>query len=507
MNAEEKPGLVAGLLDPGAYDHPVRDVRLLETHISWVLLTGDYAYKIKKPVDFGFLDFSTLARRLHCCREEIRLNRRFAAQIYLGLAEIRGSARQPRIGGEGPVIEYAVKMREFAQDSLLSAYATDGRLDGAIVDRLGDAVAEFHAGLAPAAADSEFGDVEQVLHWCNENIEHIAAALPADALPPAFAELEAWYRDDADWRRAIAARQREGHVRECHGDLHLRNIVMLDDQPVFFDCIEFNPELRWIDTISETAFLAMDLEAKGYPGLAWRFIGRYLENSGDYPALGLLRYYIAYRALVRAKVDALRAAQAPADDDEHRRYLSLALAHIELAARWAGQLCPGLVLMHGLSGAGKSTVAAQLVQDLGAVRLRTDIERKRLHGFAADADTGASVGGGIYGDAATAATYRRVAELAAAGIDAGYTMIADATFLRADHRCLLIDVAAQRECPAVIVDCRAPVDELRRRIAARAGDPSEATLAVLERQLRERDPLAPAERANHRPLKSAARGR
>jgi len=293
--------LIASLNNPLAFGHPIKYLRLIETHISWIILTGDYAYKIKKPVDFGFLDFSTLEKRHFYCTEELRLNRRFAPQIYLELVEIRGSESAPRLHGSGDVIEYAIKMLEFPQQCLLSALAARQELNADLIDAIASTVAAMHADSERADPASVFGAASVTAQWSQENMAHIAQAIGAEFLPNSYFQLKRWYQENNDLLNSIDARKRNGFVRECHGDLHLGNMALLNNKVTLFDCIEFNPELRWIDTISEAAFVAMDLQARGYPGYCWRFINHYLEISADYEGARLLRYYFIYRALVRAK--------------------------------------------------------------------------------------------------------------------------------------------------------------------------------------------------------------
>ena len=485
--------LIAAMQTPRAFDHPVRYIRGIETHISWVLLTGHYAYKIKKPVSFGFLDFSTLEKRHHFCNEELRLNRRFSPQIYLDVVEIRGSETAPQINGKGEIVEYAVKMREFSQDCLLSRYASDRKLTPQIVDAIADRLSEIHADADRAGPGSAYGSSAQVAHWSNENLIRIAEAVPAERLPDGYYELKRWYQQNDQLLKTVDARKAGGFVRECHGDLHLGNMAIIDGELTLFDCIEFNPELRWIDTVSEVAFVAMDLHARGYPGYCWRFLNRYFEKSGDYAGLAVLRYYFVYRALVRAKIEALRAAQEPGDtpDSEH---IASAIDYIELASEWAFCHRAGLILMHGLSGSGKSTVAAQLVEALGAIQLRSDVERKRLSGLAASADSRSALGQGIYSPQATEATYRRLREIAATIVDADFTVIVDATLLRESQRMSLLTLDSARSYRRMIIHCDAPVAELRRRIVKRENDPSEANLEVLEHQLETQQPIGQPER-------------
>ena len=484
--------LVRALDNSVAFGHPLRDLRVLETHISWVILTGDYAYKIKKPVNFGFLDFSTLDKRFFYCREELRLNRRFAPQIYLDLVEVRGSQDAPRLHGDGEVIEYALKMIEFPQHCLLSHYAASGTLDATHIDAIAVRVNSLHADSAgrddcDTESDNEYGTARVAQRWSEENMTHIANTIPAALLPESYARLRHWYRDNSELLRDIDQRKRDGYVRECHGDLHLGNMAMIEGEVTAFDCIEFNSELRWIDTISEAAFVAMDLQARGYPGFGWRFISRYFENSADYEAIGLLRYYIIYRALVRANVEALRVAPAA---NPTAKTFAAAFTYLDLADQWSTNQHAGMIIMHGLSGSGKSTVAAQLVEALGAIRIRSDVIRKQLHELAPDSNSQSAPNRGIYSNDATELTYNRMREIAATIIAANFCVILDATFLQETDRRKMLELETALPCARVIVNCEAPEAILRERISARENDPSEANLQILERQIQARQPIS-----------------
>ncbi|WP_041604424.1 AAA family ATPase [Thioflavicoccus mobilis] len=492
MSATDFETLVEGLLEPGAYPHPVSEVERIETHISVVLLAGAFAYKLKKPLDLGFLDFSTLARRHSLCGEELRLNRRLAPEIYLSVEPVTGAPAHPRIGGEGEVIEYAVKMRRFPQEALLSRRTVTPD----VVERIAVRVADFHAGIPTAAPDSDYGSQAAVLGPMLENFRHIRPGLAAGQQGRIDA-IEAWTRAHAEALQGeIAERRREGHVRECHGDMHRGNIAIIDDEVVIFDAIEFSPALRWIDTISEVAFLVMDLDEGGYPVLGRRFLNRYLELTGDYAGLPLLDFYKVYRAMVRAKVIAIRlgqahveAEEAAADRRDLARYLSLAEGYTR-AHR------PTLVLMHGLSGSGKSWLANGLLDHLPAIRIRSDIERKRLFGLGADADSAATVGD-IYTREATARTYERLRGQARTLLTAGYDVLVDAAFLRQEQRRAFLALADELGCPCRILSAQAPEAVLRARLEARrrsGGDPSEADERVLDLQLGSQEPLTGDER-------------
>ena len=497
MTARGVPGpeaLIAALRDPRRYPHPVERVTLLETHISWVLLTGRYAYKLKKPVALGFLDFSTLEARKAACEEELRLNRRTAPDLYLEVVPVTGTEAEPRLGGKGRAIDYAVKMQEFPQDALLDRVAARGELTPALMDDLAAEVAAFHAQVARAGPGSEFGSPEDVIAQARQNFDQVRALDPDQESAAALQRLAAWTeREFAHRKDVLAARRDDGFVRECHGDLHLRNLLLLDRRIVPFDCIEFNAHFRWIDVMSEVAFLVMDLVDHRFAAHAGRFLDAYLEETGDYAGLACLRFYLVYRAMVRAKVACMRAHQLPAGapdrapaEREFREYLRLAERFVALERR-------ALILTRGLSGSGKTVFSGLLVEEIGAIRVRSDVERKRLHGLAAAARTGAAVGGGIYAQDATRRTYARLHEIARAVLDAGFPAVADATFLRRADRDAMRALGREAGATFAIAACEAPEPALRERILARAragGDASEATLDVLARQVATAEPLA-----------------
>lgn len=468
-------------------------VALLETHISWVLLTGRYAYKIKKPVNLGFLDFSTLEKRRYFCDEELRLNRRLAPQLYLEVVTLNGSADHPHLGGSGPVLDYAVKMIEFPRAALASTVIDAAQLCVAHIDALAATMAAFHSAARVAVAGSAHGTAQAVFAAADENFTQLASLLAVAADQSQLAELRAWTaRDYAARSTLFNARQAAGAVRECHGDLHLGNLALLDGKLTPFDCIEFNPALRWIDVMNDIAFLMMDLEDHGRADFAWRFLNAYLDITGGHSGLCVLRFYLAYRALVRTKIHALRAQQAQHTTGEHERLLAAARQYLVLAQRYARGAPAALILLHGLSGSGKSVVAQAIAEQAGALRLRADVERKRLAGLAAQARSGSGLATGIYTAERTRATYERLADLARMSINAGWLTVIDATFLKRAQRDQFRALAAACRVRCVVIDVAAPEALLRARVAARdagGSDASEADQAVLTAQLAAREPL------------------
>lgn len=483
---------VRTLLREAAYPHPVDGLRLIETHVSWVVLTGPYAYKLKKPVDYGFLDFSTLALRKHYCEEELRLNRRFAPDIYLDLAPVRSRGGLLHIGAAGgELVDYAVRMRQFDDSALLSHDVEAGRFGESEADELGRWLAALQRGLAPRAPQhaGDAGSPESFQAALEQNFVQVRPLLPGGEPARRLAETEAWARArllavEASLRRRAAG----GFVRESHGDLHLRNIVRLEGRLMAFDCIEFSEHFRVMDVQSELAMLVMDLEQRGRRREGNACFNACLEDSGDYAGVELTDLFRCYYAVVRAKV-ALLGGDLP----EAERYL--ALAHAYGAPRR-----PALWLMHGLSGSGKTTAARLMATELDAVRIRSDVERKRLFGLAAAARSGARLPrGGIYSEAATVAVYERLADLASRVLRSGRHCIVDAAFLDAGLRDRFADLAAARRVPCRIASCEAAVDALRARVAERAAkgtDASEAGPGILEYQLSRHAPLRPDEVAH-----------
>lgn len=491
--------LLAALQDSRLYPHPVSAFRLIETHISWVLLTGTYAYKIKRPLDLGFLDFSTLEKRRFYCEEELRLNRRLAPDLYLSVVPITGSLEKPQLDGTGPVVEYAVKMRQFPPAFQFDALLERNALMPSHVESLAEAVAVFHAAAPRTETSSIFGTSEAVIAPMQENFRQIRPLLTDADDISRLEKIRVWTEHTVNQMGAtLAARHNDGFIKECHGDLHLGNVAWIDAKPLIFDCIEFNPTLRWIDVISEIAFTVMDLTSRARPDLAFRFLNRYLEQSGDYAGLALLPLYAVYRALVRCKVECIRANQSSANDNplsppHHRAYL-------QLAERLMTPRPTPLIITHGLSGSGKTTVSTALCERLSAIRIRSDVERKRLHAMAAlERQTGA-LNSGIYTAEASARTYAQLEYLADGILDAGFPVVVDAAFLKHEQRERFAAMAERRQLPFVIVDCQAPravlESRLRDRVKANT-DASDAGLEVLAHQLTSAEPLTDSERSRN----------
>lgn len=493
-SSSQMPALVRALLEPQRYGAGVQTVEWVQTHISWVFLAGDYAYKIKKPVKLQFLDFSTLAQRQRCCEEELRLNRRYSPDIYVGVVGLFNTPQDPRWEGPGSPIEYAVKMRRFDGAGRLDRVCARGELTPAHLSDLAETLVAFHAAADVALASSPFGTPEAIRESAMDNFTDLLRWVPNAALKKRLGALQAWTL--AQWEQLaplMRARKQAGRVRECHGDLHLANLVLVDRRVRMFDCIEFSDDLRWIDVANEMAFTYVDLLAHGQPGLANWWVNETWSRSGDYEAAGVFRFYAVYRALVRAKVAALGGA--------HESEVPYGvLAYVALAEQLRAPHPPRVVITHGVSGCGKTMITTQmLLADLSAttVRVRSDVERKRLFGLTPQAHSGSATGGGIYAPEAHARTYSHLAAMARLLLQAGWSVVVDATFLRRAEREVFRVLAHQVGAAFFIVAPQATRDQLRARIVAREKsgvDASEATLAVLERQICSMEPLDAAER-------------
>ncbi|MCX7157119.1 MAG: AAA family ATPase [Rhodocyclales bacterium] len=491
------PPLITALLDPRSYAHPADRVELIETHASWLLLAGEFAYKIKKAITLPFLDYGTLAKRETCCRAELVLNRRLAPDLYLDVVPIGGTPEQPRFGLQ-PAIEWAVHMRRFDENGRLDRVAARGELQPGHLSQLAATLCAFEERAAVAAPGTRFGAPRQVLAAAQENFVELRQLLPQGEQPQ-VEQLARWTNAEFARRAAdFAARKAGGFIREGHGDLHLANLVLIDGQVTPFDCIEFNDDFRWNDAASEIAFVWIDLLDHGRPGLAAWLLNAWLEAGGDFQALAVLRFYAVYRAVVRAKVAALRARQE--DAAQAQSEIEAARGYLQLAWQIAVPPAPTLVITCGLSGSGKTTATtARLLAPADAaagstLRLRSDVERKRLFGLAAQDSSGSTLDGGIYTAEATTRTYARMRALARDLLTTGWPVIVDAAFLKRAERASFRALADELGADFRILLTEAPAAELCRRLIARSGDASEATVAVLEKQLTWFEPLDEEER-------------
>lgn len=491
--------LLKALQNPRLYPHPVESFQVVETHISWVLLTGPYAYKIKKPLDFGFLNFTSLALRKHFCEEELRLNRRTTDQLYLEVLPITGTSEAPILGGPGEPFEYCLKMRQFPQNNLLSEVQARGELSVQHIDALARLIAGFHNKAPRVAKEHPLSQADAIVAPILQNFEHARPLLTDPEDLRQLQRLQEWTECTIErLGPVLATRGARGAVRECHGDLHLGNVALIDGVPTPFDCIEFNEPFRLIDIGMDIAFLIMDLEDRGLYAFARRLTSLWLEGSGDYEGLPLLPLYKSHRAMVRAKIALFRLAQEP-DRSKHQVILQEYRHYADLADSYAAIPYHFLAITHGVSAVGKSSVALGLVEALGGIRVRSDVERKRLF---ANADEGA-----LYAPAVTTATYRRLHQLADQALEAGVSVVLDATYLKKEQRQQAEEVAERHAAPFLIIDCQAPDTVIARWLKQRqqdAKDPSDATLQVVRAQQEGQEALDEEERLHTWPIDTPA---
>lgn len=470
------------------------EVSLHETHLSWVLVAGNTAWKLKKAVHFDFVDFSTPEKRRHFCHEEIRLNRRMAPDLYLCVEPIGGTPDDPVVGELEEGIEYAVKMRAFPQECLWSVRLAGGVLSAGEIDGLAAHLARFHLETALAAESTDWGSPARIASVGRDNLATITALVPEGGRRLAR-ELTAWTEAELTrLEQAFIARRHGGFIRDCHGDLHAGNILTLDGKVEVFDCIDFNESLRWIDVIYDLAFIHMDLCRHGRADFAAHLLNRYLEITGDYEGVQLLRFYTVQRAAVRCKVALLLASQQ-AGSETAAVALAEARAYLEFCQAQSRPSSGRLMITFGFSGSGKSAFTQKLIECAGVIRLRSDLERKRMAGMEPTARDGAA--SGLYAEGMTGMTYGRLEAMARSLLACGMNVVVDATFLDPHRREAFARLAADLSVPFTIIELRASDKTLRERVARRAkedSDPSDAGIDILDKQLDHYLPLSAAER-------------
>lgn len=500
-SAERNRFPIEKLLQPAAFPHPVSRLTVMETHISWIVLTGKFAYKIKKPVAFDFVDYSTLEHRRLNCEKEVVLNQRYSEGIYLEVVPIVQERGQFRIGDPGQTepepLEYAVKMTEFSQENILAHQLKESEIPVEQMDQFAATLADFHQRENPIEINDLDEELNKIHAEVTDNFKLLGRSLRDTAQMQTLRAIENWSEEKFQ-RLSPRIRQRiaEGCVKKCHGDLHLNNIINFEGRLVPFDGIEFNEHLQNIDTLNEVAFPFMDLLAHGYDPHAWRLLNAYLEIAGEYRDLELLRFFAVYRAMVRAKVAWIHCqvksstsghqsswlkGDAPAGADHHHP------AHpwdhyLEFAERNISPPQPRLWITFGFSGSGKSTRALEVVESKGAVRLRSDAVRQNFKKRGLQQP--------LYSNETTDDVYRQLLTEAQAVLEAGYSAVVDATFLARYHRNWFRNLAEHRGIEFGILACDASFGELCARIRQRTNDPSEATIAVLQQQMEKYDPLS-----------------
>jgi aminoglycoside phosphotransferase family enzyme/predicted kinase len=483
--------LVAAMQDPGFYDPPVENVEFTQTHISSVFLTGERVYKIKKPVNFGFLDFSTLELRKLYCQAEVELNRRLAADVYLGVEPIVQVGDQLRLGGEGEVVDWVVIMRQMDPGLHGLAVLEAGTLVDSHIDQLVDLLVPFYREARTGKGIDPYGSLEAVRYNTDENFtqteEYVGKLISRERFEHIRDWTDRFYEENAGvFERRIA----EGRVRESHGDLHLGNIFF-EDPPVIFDCIEFNERFRCGDVAVDIAFLAMDLDFRGRPDLSQRLIERYMEKSGDTGLIEVLDLYKCYRAYVRGKISCFTSSDPALRAQERRQQKNLARHYFGLAYRYAGgEGHPPLLVLHGLMGTGKTNIARFLREEFGWHVLSTDAVRKQLAGVGENTRVYVPYNAGLYSPEMNQRTYEEVCYRAEHMLEAGFPVIVDGAFKRHEERAPLIDLAERTDAKLLFLEVTCDPAEQRRRLESRRqyDTRSDGRVELMERQRSEFEP-------------------
>lgn len=482
--------LIIALSDATAYPFAVDRVEVRQTHISVVFLAGQVVYKLKKRVNFGFLDFSTLEKRKHYCEEEVRLNRRLAPEVYIGIVPVLRSAEgRVHLEGEGEVIEWAVKMQRLPDAASLLSYLEHDELTSELVQKLADRVAAFHAIAESGPEVAESAQFEVVARNARDNFEQSESQVEHTVSRSVFDRLRALTETTLEsLKPLIEARAARGVPRDTHGDLHLDHVYHFAERSppndlVAIDCIEFSKRYRHADPIADAAFLVMDLAFHDRRDLADNFAAHYLRASGDAEGARLFPFYMAYRAMVRAKVEGMEASEEEVPENKRaaaktraRAHWLMALSELEEPARG-----PGLVLVAGLPGSGKSTLARELAERADFVVLRSDVVRKELAGLSADTSARTAPDTGLYTSEWTARTYVECLRRAESLLGDGKRVIVDANFGDESHRRAFLDAATRLALPAVFLWCRVSPEIAKQRLAIRSGDASDATPEIFDR--------------------------
>lgn len=482
LEAGQHPRMIRELLLPGAYPHPAADLRLEETHISWVLLAGPYAYKIKKPLDLGFLDFSTLDRRSAACEVEVRLNQRLAPSTYLGVVDVVERGGKVHIGGPGRVVDRAVWMRRLPADGMLPALLARNAAPPLLMQRLARDLARFHASAATGPGVDEHGSPETIAALWQQNFEQVGRFVGSVVPRWEIAVAERFVRSTLEAERGLfEERVATGRIRDGHGDLHAASICVVDGEIVPFDCLEFSPRYRCADVAAEVAFLAMDLDHAARADLGWTFVSSYVRSSSDPAIWRLLNFYKAYRAFVRGKVRSLRLIETGRSPGEIEAIAADARAYFDLAAAYSGGVvAPTVTVTAGIPGSGKTTLARALAARSGAVHLSTDVTRKRLARLRQPERARSPFADGIYTREATRRTYAELRRQAARWLRRGVSVVLDGTFGDPRQRALARQLALRAHAGFLLVLTTCDDATRQERIEARVREGANASDADWE---------------------------
>lgn len=493
MTHSTLPPLIQQMLEPDFYPHPVQEpIELLQTHISFILLTGDYAYKIKKIVDFGFLDYSTLEKRRYFCEQELRMNQQQAPDLYLEVLPIIEIGDRFQFGEqEDSGIEYALKMRQFPEENLFINLFTQDQLTTKEMEELGKVVAQFHQNCPTNHDILKWGEIAQIRHSIDGNYQKTQKYIGCCQTQEQYEQTKQYTDSFFETYEAVFQSRIDHHwIRECHGDLHLKNICLYQNQILLFDRIEFNEEFRFVDVMYDVAFVVMDLEGRGRADLGNRFLNTYIEQMGDWAGLQLLPFYLTRQAYVRAKVNSLILDDPAVSEEQKEIAKQEAIQYYKLAWQYTRRSSGGIVMMSGLSGSGKSTTARKLSKRLNAIHIRSDAVRKHL----AHVPLYEPGGEEIYTLEMTEKTYQRLLELGLLLAKQGFWVILDAKYDQQERRGEVIETCNSYQLPLQIIECTAPMDILQERLQHRQGDIADATADLLTSQRAKAQPFTDDEK-------------
>jgi len=464
--------ILRSLSRPAAYPHPVDGVRVVQTHVSVVFLAGPYAYKVKKPVQYDFLDAHLLEQRAEMCRQEVALNRRLSPDLYLGVVPITRRAGELVVGGSGEAVEYAVHMRRLPEDRMMDRMLGSGALTRAMVEQVAEVLVPFHASADAGPRVAAFGTPAAIQALWDEHFEQVAPFLgkTLGGFQDSYlrAVVGAWA---VRKRRVLEERVAAGRIRDGHGDLRTSSVCFTEPLTIF-DCLDFSARLRCSDVASDVAFLAMDLRLRGRPDLGVAFVRRYRARSGDRGLIRLVPFYACYRACVRGKVESLRAEEPEISAPEREEAARIARRAFGVACEAACEdLPPVLLAISGLSGSGKSMLAGELAARRGWELLSSDVVRKSLHGLAPRERATAEIDRGLYSPEATRRTYETLAARAGVALERERCVVVDATAQAAWERELLADAARAHGGLFLLAEVRASDETIRTRLEARAREP------------------------------------
>jgi uncharacterized protein len=466
--------VVRGLLRSEAFPHPAEDIELKETHGAWVILAGPSAYKLKKPVNLGFFDFSTREKRDADAEAEVRLNRRLAPSTYLGLVDIVERDGAIHIGGPGRVLERAVWMRSLPRAGMLSELLRNDQVSPSLIRRIARRMSTFHAGAESGPGIDEFGGPSTLEANWQENFDQIRPFVDTTIPRSELLALERFVTQMLDEKRTLfQQRVDEGRICDGHGDLHADSICVVGKDLVIFDCIQFSPRYRCADVVAEIAFLAMDLDHAGRADLAWTFVDEYVRRTRDAELLDLLPLYKCYRAFVRGKVLSLRLAQVDLTLEERENLVVAARSYFDLATSYIDALNRiHLLVMTGLPASGKTTLARALATRLGLMHLSTDVVRKRRASLVATDPASSPFRSGIYSEDSTRKTYAALRRRARTWLRRGVSVVLDGTFGDRKQRSLVRQLADREGARFLLVQTVCDEESARLRVEKREIDPA-----------------------------------